>query len=99
MLRTAILSFALLSGPALANGYYRAEPAAAPAQERFVARDNVWRCGGADCSSSRTASRPAIVCATLAREVGVLRSFSVEGRAFAAGELENCNRRARRSEF
>ena len=95
MLRPAILSLALLSTPALANGYYRAEPAAAPPQERFVVRDNVWRCGAADCSSGRTATRPAIVCASLARQVGVLRSFSVEGRAFAAEQLENCNRRAR----
>ena len=89
------LAFACGATPALADNYYRAEPAAQPAQLRFVARDNIWRCGEAGCTSTRTATRPAIVCSALAREVGALRSFSVEGRAFGADELENCNRRGR----
>ncbi len=96
MARFLALPLALLTSPVMAApAYYQAEPAAAPAQPRLVARDNVWHCGEAGCTSGRTGSRPAIVCATLVREVGALRSFSVEGRAFAAGELENCNRRAR----
>ena len=95
MIRTAVLSLALLSSPALAASYYAAEPTSPPTQQRFVARDNVWRCGEAGCTSTRTASRPAIVCASLVREVGALRSFSVEGRAFAAEELQSCNSRAR----
>jgi hypothetical protein len=36
-----------------------------------------------------------LVCASLVRAVGPLRSFSVDGRAFAAEELEACNGRAR----
>jgi hypothetical protein len=95
VIRTAVLSLALLSSPSLAASYYAAEPTSPPAQQRFVARDNVWRCGEAGCTSTRTASRPAIVCASLVREVGALRSFSVEGRAFAAEELQSCNNRAR----
>lgn len=95
MFRHAVLAFAFLSAPALASDYYRAEPAAPAAQERFVARDNIWRCGAGACTSDRTPSRPTIVCATLVREVGALHSFTVAGRAFAADELENCNRRAR----
>lgn len=95
MIRSLVLSFALLSGPALAASY-RAEPAAAPAQERFVARDNIWRCAGEACTSvNPSATRPAISCAALARQIGALRSFSVDGRAFSAEELENCNSRAR----
>ena len=95
MIRNAVLSLALLSSPAFAASYYVAEPATPPAQQRFVARDNVWRCDQASCTSARTASRPAIVCGLLVREVGALRSFSVEGRAFDTEELQSCNSRAR----
>ena len=31
------------------------QPLARPAQERFVARDNAWRCNEAGCSSPRSA--------------------------------------------
>jgi hypothetical protein len=96
MFRSAILAFAFLSAPALAAGPFRAEPVAPPSQERFVARDSIWRCAQGACTSANaTATRPAIVCSTLARQVGALRSFSAEGRAFAADELEACNARAR----
>ena len=95
MIRALILSSALLAAPAFATPYYRAETTAAPAQARFVARDNIWRCSGTSCVSERTGSRPASVCGTLVREVGALSSFSVEGRAFSAEEMASCNRRAR----
>lgn len=95
MLRAAILSLAFVSAPVFAQSHYRAETAAAPAQARFLARDNLWRCAGSACESARTAARPAIVCATLVREVGRLNSFAVEGRAFSAEQLESCNARAR----
>jgi hypothetical protein len=96
MFRAAILSLAVLSAPALAAGPFQAEPQAPPAQQRFVARDSIWRCGEAGCvSTNPTSTRPAIVCSALARQVGALRSFSSEGRAFAAEQLENCNRSAR----
>jgi hypothetical protein len=94
MYRSALLSLALLSAPAFA-GTFQAEPVAPPSQERFVARDSVWRCTDAGCTSTnRTSTRPAIVCSALARQIGTLRSFSAEGRAFGAEELENCNSRA-----
>jgi hypothetical protein len=93
MLRSLILSLALVSGPALAASY-RAEPNAPAAQDRFVARDNIWRCGASECTSVNPSStRPAIVCAGLSRRLGGLRAFSVDGRAFSAEELEACNRR------
>lgn len=95
MIRAAILSVAFLAAPAFASPYYSAEPATAPAQARLVARDNVWTCAGATCVSGRGSSRPAVVCAALVRQVGALRNFSVEGRAFEAAELESCNSRAR----
>jgi len=95
MYRPALLSLAFLSTPAFAAGYFEAQPVTRAAQERFVARDNAWRCGEAGCSSARTASRPDLVCAGLVRTVGPLRSFSVDGRAFSSEQLEACNSRAR----
>jgi hypothetical protein len=96
MLRPFLLSLALalVSTPAFA-GYFDAQPLTRPGSERFVARDNAWRCGEAGCSSARTTTRPALVCSSLVREVGPLRSFSVDGRAFDAAALEACNGRAR----
>ncbi|MGZ8313264.1 MAG: CC_3452 family protein [Allosphingosinicella sp.] len=95
MVRLSLISLAILSTPALAASYFQAEPVTAPAQQRFVARDSVWLCVEGACSSSRTTSRPAIVCATLVRQVGALRSFSVDGRPFESIELTACNARAR----
>lgn len=95
MLRTLILSLALVSGPAFASGF-QAETGTQPPQTRFVARDSIWRCAATACvSTNQTSTRPAIVCAALAREVGTLRSFTANGRAFGAEELQACNARAR----
>ena len=95
MLRYAILSLALVSTPAFANPF-QAETNAQPRQDRFVARDSIWRCAGSACvSTNRTATRPAAVCSSLVREVGALKSFAVAGRAFGAEELQACNARAR----
>jgi hypothetical protein len=98
MIRPLFLAAALFAtAPALAaqGAFYSAEPAAAPSQDRFVARDAVWRCAGGVCSAPRGNARPAIACAQLVREVGALRSFSANGTAFGTAELEACNRRAR----
>jgi hypothetical protein len=94
MLRPFLLSLAFVSTPAFAAGAFDALPLTRPSHERFVAGDNAWRCGEAGCSSARTATRPAVACATLVRAVGPLRSFSVDGRAFDAAALEACNGRA-----
>jgi len=93
--RIALISLAFVATPALAQGHFSAQPETRPTQQRLLARDNIWRCGEAVCTSPRTATRPAIVCSTLARQVGALRSFSVAGRPFAAEELAVCNSRAR----
>jgi hypothetical protein len=95
MLRSAILSLALVSSPAVAAPF-QAETGSRPPQTRFVARDSIWRCTDTACvSTNETPTRPAIVCAALARQVGTLRSFSANGRAFGAEELQACNARAR----
>jgi len=95
MLRSAVLSLALVSSPAFAAGF-QAETGSQPRQSRFVVRDSIWRCTGTACvSTNETATRPAIACAALARQVGALLSFSANGRAFGAEELQACNARAR----
>lgn len=94
MIRTSILGLALFATPALAVPYFKAEPAAKPAEARLVLRDTMWKCGDASCTAGRSNSRPAVVCAVLAKEVGSLRSFTVEGTALTAEELEKCNARA-----
>ena len=95
MLRTAVLSLALVATPAFASDF-QAETGTQPPHSRFVARDSIWRCAGTACvSTNQTSTRPAIVCAALARQVGALRSFSANGRSFGAEDLQACNARAR----
>ncbi len=98
MLRTTILLTSLLiATPALAAGpHFQAEPVAKPSEVRLALRDTLWRCGDAGCAAAQSGSRPAIVCAVLAREVGALRSFAVKGEALAADELDKCNARAKK---
>ena len=85
-----------LSTPALAAlPHYTAEPAAAPAATRLVVKDVMWTCTAAACTGSQSNSRPAIVCASLVRRVGALRSFSSAGMALSPEALGQCNARAK----
>ena len=94
-----LFSAATLAGtaaPAFAAApHYKAEPLAAPASGRVIARDLVWRCGAGGCVARQGNSRPAVECAALARQVGRLGSFVAGGRALSAQELQKCNERAR----
>jgi hypothetical protein len=92
-----LVPLALVAVPtgAAAPAQYRAELAAPPSTDRLVVRDTVWHCGGGRCDATNGTSRPAILCAALAREAGTVRSFAVEGQAITAPELEKCNARAR----
>src|SRR3546814_17371368 len=92
LFRAAILTFALAATPAFA-AHYTAEPAAKPVEARFALRDVLWTCGDAGCTGGKSNSRPAIVCAVLAREVGSLTSFRVAGEALTPEQLEKCNAR------
>ena len=93
MLRILALGFLLAAAPAAA-AHFRAEPVAKPASAKLVLRDTMWLCDGASCSAARSNSRPQIVCALLAREVGALKSFTVAGTPLPADQLEKCNARA-----
>jgi hypothetical protein len=77
------------------SAFYAAKPAAAANAARLVVRDTLWMCGGAGCSSnSKGGSRPAIVCESLAREVGTLESFRAGDVTFDAAALAKCNAKA-----
>jgi hypothetical protein len=90
-----LLTISLFSGTAFASSHYRAEPASAPAASVLIVKQIVWKCGAGGCVAPRGNSRPAIDCSALAREVGRLRSFVVDGQAVDPAELEKCNARAR----
>ena len=89
-----LLAFA--ASPALAQApVYSASPTVAPAQARLVVRDSIWRCSAGQCVAGTSLTRHARVCAGLARSVGELRRFAVNGAEFNAEQLASCNRSAR----
>jgi hypothetical protein len=101
---TAILSVALAFGtigfasaPAYAS---RGAPdyrltTMEPVKGTKVASETLWRCGDNTCVAQAATSRPEIVCAKVAREVGKMESFSYRGTAFDADALAKCNAKAR----
>ena len=95
----AALLSAFVAGPAAAQpsqpAQYRAELVSPASADRLIVRDVVWRCGGGICVAPTGNSRPAVLCAALARQAGALRSFAVEGQPLSGEELEKCNARAR----
>lgn len=75
-----------------ANGpYYRAELVAPVTAAKPIVSGTVFNCAGNNCAAGKATSRPAIVCARLAKEVGEVAAFTVNGKALAAEELAKCN--------
>ncbi|MCW3837170.1 hypothetical protein ACFQ1E_14680 [Sphingomonas canadensis] len=92
----AALAFTPAAGIAqTARGYYAATPATTPEKASLVTRTTVWKCGEGVCVASKATSRDAIMCELVARELGELTAFSVQGVAFDADALAKCNARAR----
>ena len=91
MLRALIiLSAAGLASTSAFAATYAAKPVV-PTTERFIARDIVWNCAAAACQGATEESRPAILCQSLAKHAGRIESFTVDGKAFGAAELDKCN--------
>ncbi len=84
-------ALAPVAADAAGGSYYRAELASPAPKAKFVARDVVWSCDGANCVAGRGTSRPLIMCSSLAREAGEVKSFAINGTAIAAEELARCN--------
>ena len=91
MLRLALALSAIAFGAtSAAASSYSATPAT-PASGRFIARDIVWNCGPAACQGASEESRPVVLCQSLAKHAGRIENFLVDGRAFSAAELGQCN--------
>jgi hypothetical protein len=73
------------------GAYYRAELIAPAATGQALAGGLVWKCAETACAAPKGTSRPAIVCARLAREVGAVSTFTAGGKALEAEDLARCN--------
>ena len=91
-LLTATLLFAATAASA-ATGY-QASLAEAPGQRVAIVRGAAWVCNGDNCTTDSANSRPSYVCLHVARELGQVTGFSVNGEAFTAEELAACNESA-----
>lgn len=88
---TRFLALAALLVPATAiAGDYGATPSGA-ASGRVITKSASWTCGATGCVARTEASRPLVICQGLAKQVGILSNFSVDGRALGADDLAKCN--------
>ncbi len=96
-LATSATLFAGAATPAFANSpAYRLVPQAAfSGASSVVARDVLWKCAGDACVATKATSRPEVVCAAAAREIGKIAAFSANGQEFSAEQLAKCNEKAR----
>ena len=85
---------ALLAAPAVA-GSYSAKPTTAPATAKLIGKDISWTCGPEGCKGSTDASRPLVICQDLAKRAGRIESFTANGQALSAAELDKCNASAK----
>jgi hypothetical protein len=83
--------------PAVAQApAFRAIPATpAKAAQNVVVGETLWKCAPDGCTTTKSASRPAILCAQAVKKVGKLDSFVVGGVAFDADALAKCNAKAK----
>ncbi len=73
------------------GAYYRAELTAPATAGHTLAGGLVWKCAETACAAPKGTSRPAIVCARLAKEVGQVSAFTANGKALEAEDLARCN--------
>lgn len=91
-LGATLLAFApvMAAGP-VANAY-EASLAAPAESDVYVVRDTAFRCSGTNCTASKSASSPRMVCARFVREAGPVVAFSYNGEAFDEASLARCNK-------
>ena len=87
---TSMIAAILLASPAVA-GHYTATPVAKGQPTHVVTRDVAWSLKGGAFVGRTDESRPAVLCQGLAKKVGTLSSFTVNGRPLSAAELAKCN--------
>lgn len=91
LIATTLFASAAANAQPRDGAFYRATLATASTADRAVAGSVVWRCSDTTCTAARGASRPTIMCARLAREVGTLTSFVAGDQTLNAEELARCN--------
>ena len=84
-------ALAPVAANAAGGSYYRAELASPAPTAKFVARDIVWVCDGANCGAGRGTSRPLLICTSLAKKAGEVKSFVADGKPLEADDLARCN--------
>lgn len=91
MTRMSVLLAALVIAAPASAATYAGKPVAPGAEARLVTRNIVWNQVGATYQGRTEESRPVVLCQSLARRVGRLESFTVDGRALAGAALARCN--------
>lgn len=94
-----LVAAALMAGSAAAATPFSAGLASPKEKrERVIADSTVWICEGASCvATNETRSRPSVkACRRLAREVGVLTSYSAAGQSLSDADLAACNESAKK---
>ncbi|NNM76117.1 hypothetical protein HJG53_04235 [Sphingomonas sp. ID1715] len=97
LLFSLVGSFALLGSAAIAqpNGnYYNVTLASEAAAPKTVVKDTLFSCNGATCVAGEATSRPAIICASIARELGPVTSFRAGEQSLDGEALAKCNAKA-----
>ncbi len=96
LLFSLIGSFALLGSAAVAqpnSSFYNVTLASEAAGKQIV-RGMIFNCNGATCAAGEGTSRPAIVCASVARELGPVTSFRAGDATLDGEALAKCNAKA-----
>ena len=99
MIRLATLSligsFAMIGSAAVAqSGSFYSVTLAGEAAGKQVVRGMLFNCNGATCAAAEGTSRPAIICASVARQLGPVTSFRAGDMALDGEALAKCNAKA-----
>ena len=89
-----IAAATLFAAPAFASNY-SAKPVASPEATKIIGKDLSWACGTNGCTGSTDSSRPVILCQDLAKRAGRIESFTADGKALSAEQLDKCNSAAK----
>ena len=95
MLRPLLALSAIALGAAPVPAATYSAKTASPAPAKIAARDILWACGADSCTGVTQNSRPLVLCQGLAKKVGPIQSFAVDGREISGDELNRCNASAK----
>lgn len=96
LLFSLVGSITLLGSAAVAqpNGAYYNVTLASETAGKQVVRGMIFNCNGGMCAAAEGTSRPGIVCASVARELGPVTSFRAGDDTLDGEALAKCNAKA-----